>query len=51
MNEVYYDLCKECENLYHCFGRDVAKKIQNEDVKDMYLHPDNCHDYYPERKQ
>ena len=47
----YYDLCKDCEHLYHCFGRDIAEKIENEDVNDMYLRPDNCNDYYPEIKQ
>lgn len=23
---IYHHLCKECEYLYHCFGRDVAEK-------------------------
>lgn len=47
----YYDLCKECEYLYHCFERYVAEKIQNEDTDDMYLRLDNCNNYYPEIKQ
>ena len=49
--DYYHDLCKNCDYLYHCFERDIAEKIQNEDVDDMYLHPSNCNNYYPERKQ
>lgn len=49
--DYYYRLCKECEYLYHCCGREVGQKIVNDDVDDMYLHPDSCSDYYPERKQ
>lgn len=49
--DYYYDLCKDCEYLYHCYGRDVGNKIENEDVDDMYLHPSTCVSYYPERKQ
>lgn len=51
MTEYYYNLCKECEHNYHCFGREIATKIQNDDVEDMYLRPDNCRDFYPEREQ
>lgn len=51
MKETYHYLCKECEHLYHCFGRNIGIKIQNDDVEDMYLSPDNCRDFYPERKQ
>lgn len=49
--ESYCRLCKECEYLYHCFGRDIAIKIQNNDVEDIYLNPQNCEDFYPEVKQ
>ena len=49
--ETYYAMCKECEYLYHCFGRVIGKKIQNNETKDMYESPDNCRDFYPEIKQ
>lgn len=49
--ETYHESCKECEHIIHCFGREVAEKIQNDDVEDMYLSPDNCRDFYPEQKQ
>lgn len=49
--DYYYDSCKNCDYLYHCFGREIGEKIQNEDVDDMYLHQNNCNDYYPEQKQ
>lgn len=49
--DYYYDLCKECEHLYHCFGRDIGKRIEDDNVQDIYLHPDSCRNYYPERKQ
>lgn len=51
MIETYHELCKECEYLYHCFDRDIAIKIQNDDVANMYLSPQNCRNFYPERKQ
>lgn len=28
-NIKYYDVCKECEFLYHCYGREIAERIQN----------------------
>lgn len=46
----YYDLCKVCEHLYYCYGRDVGEKIENDDIDDMYLHPSSCNDFYPEIK-
>lgn len=49
--EYYYSLCKDCEHLYHCHGRDVGQDIQDNKADDMYLMPGNCSDYYPERKQ
>lgn len=49
--DYYYSLCKECEYLYHCYGREISQKIMNNDVNDMYLHPDSCNNYYPERRQ
>ena len=49
--ETYHDLCKDCEYFYHCFDRDTAIKIQNDDVENMYLSPQNCKNFYPERKQ
>ena len=51
MMETYHVLCKECEYLYHCFDRDTAIKIQSNDVGNMYLSPQNCRNFYPERKQ
>lgn len=50
-DDIYYSQCKECEHLYHCFGREVGCKIsesETEEVEGMYLHPDNCRDFYPE---
>lgn len=43
----YYCLCKDCEYLYHCFGREIGEKIENDDVDDMYLHVGICKNYYP----
>ena len=51
MMEIFYRLCKECKHNYHCFDREIAEKIINDDTKDIYLSPDNCNDFYPERKQ
>ena len=51
MTETYHDLCKECEYFYHCFDGDTAIKIQNDDVENMYLSPQNCRNFYPERNQ
>lgn len=51
MSEIYFDLCKECEYSYHCFGREIAEKIARGDTDDMHLHPDTCTNFYPERKQ
>lgn len=47
----YYYLCKECEYLYHCFGRNIGEQIENDDVDDMYLSPSHCLNYYPLRQQ
>ena len=49
MNYYCY-LCKDCEHLFHCFGREKGVEIL-EGKTDMYLCPDVCTDYYPERKQ
>ena len=46
-----YDLCKDCEHLYHCFGIEIAKEIENNMIKDIYLQPGICSNYYPEIKQ
>ena len=51
MNETYHELCKECEYLYHCFGRNIGEKIENNDVENMCLHPSSCKNFYPERKR
>ena len=48
MSEIYYSLCKECEHIYHCFARETAEKIQNDETDGMYLHPSKCDDFYPE---
>lgn len=50
MNETYYDLCKECEHLFHCFGKDAANEIANDEIKDQCI-PGKCNDFYPEVKQ
>ena len=47
----YYDLCKDCEHLYHCLGKDICDKIADEDTDDMYLHHGICTSYYPEINQ
>ena len=49
-NDYYCYLCKDCEYLFHCFGREKGIEII-EDKTDMYLCPDACIDYYPEKKQ
>ena len=49
--DYYYTLCKECEHLYHCFGRVIGERIEDDGMIDMYLRTDNCKNYYPERKQ
>lgn len=51
MYEEYYRLCKECEYLYHCFAREQAEKIRKNNTEDMYLRPDVCINFYPERKE
>ena len=47
----YYILCKDCDNLYHCFDREVAEQLENNNVEDFYLRPDKCFDFEPLRKQ
>lgn len=42
---------KNVNIFFHCFDRDTAIKIQNDDVENMYLSPQNCRNFYPERKQ
>lgn len=49
--DYYYDLCKDCEYLYHCFGRDTGKKISDGDVDDMCLLAGTCRNFYPELRQ
>ena len=41
---LYFESCKECEYLYHCFGPETAEKIQNDKVE---LRDENCSSYYP----
>lgn len=41
----YYDVCKECEFLYHCYGREIAERIQNDHTDNMYLYPGVCADF------
>lgn len=43
----YYYLCKTCEHLFHCFGREIAEEIENDDL-DEYLIPGLCNNYYSE---
>ena len=45
-NIKYYDVCKECEFLYHCYGREIAERIQNDQTDDMYLRPGVCSDFF-----
>ena len=51
MSEQYHYLCYECEYLYHCFGREIGEKIKDGDTDDMYLRPESCSSFYPEREQ
>lgn len=51
MDDIYFDLCKECEYLYHCFSIEMAEKITSGDTNNMYLHHESCTNFYPERKQ
>lgn len=44
-NIKYYNVCKECEFLYHCYGREIAEQIQNDQTDDMYLRPGVCSDF------
>ena len=44
-NIKYYDVYKECEFLYHCYGREIAERIQNDQTDDMYLRPGVCSDF------
>lgn len=48
MNNQYYHLCKECEHIYHCFDRETAENIKNDETKNLYLRPEKCNDFYPE---
>ena len=51
MNRTYYfEWCKECSYLYHCYGSEDGERIENDDVNDMYLRRGGCSDYYPEIK-
>ena len=47
---VYCYLCKDCEYLYHCFGRKEAELIQSGETE-LYLSEESCLIYYPEIKQ
>lgn len=46
----YYDLCKECEHLYHCYGKDIGEEIENDNVDDMLCLSSGCNDFYPIKK-
>lgn len=48
MDDTYHFCCVTCEYLYHCYGRDVAQKIQEGDTEDMYELQTKCNDYYPD---
>lgn len=39
-NIKYYDVCKECEFLYHCYGREIAERIQNDQTVLRYRNSD-----------
>lgn len=41
-NIEYYEVCKECEFLYHCYGREIAERIQKDETDDMHLRPSIC---------
>ena len=49
MSVQYYEMCKECVFTEHCFGREDADRIENNEMTDEdYLRPDVCCDYYPD---
>ena len=41
-NIEYYEVCKECEFLYHCYGREIAERIKKDETDDMHLRPSIC---------
>lgn len=49
-NIVYHDECRECDNLYHCFGREAAENILEGNPGNLVRIPTACRDFYPERK-
>lgn len=51
MMDYYYDLCKDCEYLYDCFGREMGKRIEKGETVGLYLNPSTCTSYYPEVEQ
>jgi hypothetical protein len=51
MGEVYYAMCQECEYVYHCFGKEVGRQIQNNGTDDLELSSYYCKDFYPKQKQ
>lgn len=48
MKDYYYDSCKDCTHLYHCYGRETGEKIEEGNTEDMYQRPGSCRNYYPE---
>lgn len=49
----YCWLCKDCIDIAHCFGRDAAEMIENEDTDELErlgIFPaiGSCRNYYPE---
>lgn len=51
MDNVYYNMCSECEYVYHCFGKEIGRKIQNNETDELELSSDHCKDFYPEQRQ
>lgn len=47
MNDTYTFMCKHCEYLYHCYGRDIAIKIKGGNCDDLCM-TGNCDNFYPE---
>jgi hypothetical protein len=49
MGVQYYHLCKDCAYIRHCFDREDAERIENDEMTDEdYLRPDKCYTYYPD---
>lgn len=49
--DYYHYLCKECDNLYHCFDTETAENLERDKAEDMFVAPWSCGCFTPMRKQ